>query len=135
MISKKVVLKFPQTLVDKPIICKLVKDYNLEFNILKASVTPSEEGIVVLELTGKTEDYKKGIDYAKSVGVNVQLLSKDIVWVEEKCTQCGACVVLCPTGALVLDPKTRLVSFDNKKCIACELCVKPCPPKAIEVHF
>ena len=51
--ARKVVLRFPHRLVDKPIIYRLVKDYDLQFNILKASITPKEEGLLVLELSGK----------------------------------------------------------------------------------
>jgi ABC-type methionine transport system ATPase subunit len=52
-ISKRIVLHFPRRMVDRPIVSKLVKDFNLDFNILKASVTPDEEGLLVMELTGK----------------------------------------------------------------------------------
>ena len=135
VVSKKIVLTFPTNLVDQPIVYRLVKDYNLVFNILKASVTPEEEGLLVLELTGEEKDYEQGIKYLTDLGVQVQPLSKDIIFNEERCTQCGACIVLCPTGALKIDRKTRKVSFDPAKCVACELCVKPCTPRAIEVHF
>ncbi|MBM4445669.1 MAG: (Fe-S)-binding protein, partial [Chloroflexi bacterium] len=37
-ISRRVVLHFPRTLVEQPIIYRLVRDYDLSFNILKASV-------------------------------------------------------------------------------------------------
>jgi len=53
MVSKRIVLKFPHKLVDQPIVYRLVKDFDLEFNILKASVTPREEGLVVLEIWGR----------------------------------------------------------------------------------
>ena len=46
----KVVIHFPRDLVNKPIICRLVKDFDLEFNVLKAEVNPDEEGLMVLEL-------------------------------------------------------------------------------------
>ena len=59
MYSQKIVLHFPYTLVDKPIIYKLTKDFDLEFNILKAVVNPEEEGLMVLELKGDEEEYKK----------------------------------------------------------------------------
>ncbi|MBU2257859.1 MAG: NIL domain-containing protein, partial [Candidatus Omnitrophica bacterium] len=68
MITKRIVLHFPQRLVDKPIVYKLIRDFNLEFNILKAYVTPQEEGLMVLELKGKDEDYQKGIKYLESSG-------------------------------------------------------------------
>jgi ferredoxin len=135
MIAKKIVLKFPHQLVDQPIVYKLVKDYNLEFNILKAYVTPREEGLLVLELKGKDSDYKKSIGYLSDIGVKVQLLSKDVTRDEERCTHCGACVTICPTGALQVDPVTRKINFYNDKCIACELCIKACPPRAMKIHF
>lgn len=135
MISKRIVLKFPHHLVDQPIVCKLVKDYDLEFNILKAYVTPREEGLLVLELTGTDENYNKGIEYLTQLGVKVQPLSQDIIRNNEKCTHCGICVTVCPTGALVIDPITRKVHFYDNKCIACELCIPVCPTRAMEVHF
>jgi len=135
MISKRIVLKFPHRLVDQPIVCKLVKDYNLEFTILKAYVTPREEGLLVLELTGENKDFEKGMDYLKKTGVTIQPLSQDIIRNEARCTDCGACVTICPTGALVLDNLTRKVHFYDNKCIACELCIKACPVRAMEVHF
>ncbi|UCC96223.1 MAG: NIL domain-containing protein, partial [Candidatus Omnitrophota bacterium] len=49
MYAQKIVLHFPSNLVDKPIIYKLSKDFDLEFNILKAFVNPKEEGLMVLE--------------------------------------------------------------------------------------
>jgi ferredoxin len=135
MVSKRIVLRFPTRLVDQPVVCKLAKDYNLEFNILKAYVTPREEGLLVLELKGEDDDYNKGIAYLSGVGVRIQSLSQDIIRNNAKCTHCGACVVICPTGALVLDPITRKVNFYDNKCIACELCIPACPPRAMEVYF
>ena len=134
-ISKRVVLHFPPRLVEQPIIYKLVKDYNLVLNILKASVTPKEEGLMVLDLSGAREDYDRGIQYLQETGVRIQSLGQDIIRNEARCTHCGACVVICPTGALALDPQTRRVNFYEDKCTACELCVLPCPPRAMEVHF
>ena len=76
--SKRIVLKFPHKLVDQPIVYKLVKDFDLEFNILKAYVTPREEGLMVLELKGEDASLDKALKYIKSIGVSVQPLSKDI---------------------------------------------------------
>ncbi|MDD2927626.1 MAG: NIL domain-containing protein [Candidatus Omnitrophica bacterium] len=135
MVSKRIVLHFPHRLVDQPIVYNLVKEFNLQFNILKAFVTPNEEGLMVLELTGKRENFDKGVEYLQSCGVRIQSLSQDVVRNDKKCTNCGVCVPICPTEALIVDPQTRKVLFNNKKCIACELCVKICPPRAMEVHF
>ena len=67
-VAKKIVLHFPHSLVDKPIIYHLVKDYDLEFNVLKASVTPEEEGLLVLELSGEHERYDEAIRFLSETG-------------------------------------------------------------------
>lgn len=134
-VSKKIVLHFPRRLVDRPIVYRLIKDYNLEFNILKASVTPEEEGLLILELSGEQKDYDNGIKYLTTNGVRIQSLSQDFTRNEERCTHCGVCITICPTDAFELDPITRQVNFDDEKCIACGICVKACPPRAMEVHF
>jgi ferredoxin len=134
-VSKRIVLHFPRRLVDRPIVYRLVKDYDLEFNILKASVTPEEEGLMVVELSGGQEEYDKGIKYLVKTGVRIQSLSQDVIRNDERCTHCGACVTICPTHAFVVDPITRQVRFYDEKCVACGLCIKSCPPRAMEVHF
>jgi len=134
-VSKRIVLHFPRRIVERPIVCRLAKDYDLEFNILKALVTPEEEGLLVLELSGEYEEYDKGIRYLTQAGVRIQSLSQDVIRNEERCTHCGACITICPSGAFELDPVTRRVNFYNEKCVACGLCIKACPPRAMEVHF
>jgi len=134
-VSKRIVLHFPRRLVDRPIVYRLIKDYNLEFNILKASVTPDEEGLMVIELSGEQTEYDEGIKYLTGTGVRIQALSQDIIRNEERCTHCGVCITICPTGAFELEPLTRRVRFYDDKCLACGLCIKACPPRAMEVHF
>ncbi|HEX76242.1 MAG TPA: 4Fe-4S binding protein [Dehalococcoidia bacterium] len=134
-VSRRIVLHFPHRLVDKPIVCRLVRDFSLEFNILKASVTPGEEGLMVMELTGDRRNYDKGVKYLTEAGVKIQSLSQDVVRNESRCTHCGACITLCPTDAFSLEPRTRKVIFDNTKCVVCELCIKACPPRAMELYF
>ena len=135
MISKRIVLHFPDRIVDQPIIYRLVRDYGLRFSILKAQITPGEQGLLVMELSGEEEDYQRGLQFLRDMEVTIQPLDQDIVRDEDRCTHCGVCVPLCPTDALTVDPTTRLVLFDNDACVACEYCVKICPLGAIEVHF
>ncbi len=136
-VSKRVVLHFPKRLVEQPVIYHLVKDYNLEFNILRASITaePEEEGLLVLQLRGEQDEYDKGVKFLLKAGVKIQSLSQDVTRNEARCTHCGACVTICPPGAFELDLKTRQVRFNDEKCVACGLCIKTCPPRAMEVHF
>lgn len=135
MVSKRIVLTFPHKLLDKPVVYKLVKDFDLAFNILQARITPKEEGLLVLELTGKKENYAKGVKYLTDQGVKIQPLSQDVKRNDSRCTHCGVCISICPTEALVINKKTMKVDFDASKCIACELCVKTCPVRAMIVKF
>jgi len=118
MHSRTLVLRFPREVVDKPIIVNLVRDYHLDFNILKAQIFPRKEGMVVMELRGKLDDFEKGI-------------RRD----EQRCTQCGACTAVCLTGALHVARPQMQVEFDSERCSACELCVKTCPVRAMIVTF
>ena len=135
VVSKRIVLHFPKRMGDRPIIYRLIKDYDLEFNILKALITPEDEGLMVLALSGEQENYDKGIKYLTKNGVRIQALSQDVTRNEERCTHCGACITICPTNAFELDPLTRLISFNHEKCVACGVCIKACPPRAMEAHF
>ena len=49
----------------------------------------------------------------------------------EKCISCGACVKVCPDGAITLDEKTKKPRIRLGLCIACAMCAEVCPRKAI----
>ena len=133
MYSKILILRFPKSEVTKPIVCNLAREYDLTFNILNAAVLPRKEGVMVLELSGTRKDFKEGVAYLKRQGINVQNASQEIRRVSEKCTHCGACTAVCPTGALSVHRPEMTVVFDQKKCSVCELCIPACPPRAMTV--
>ncbi len=135
MIKKRLVFHFPPERIDNPIIYSLIKDYDLMVNILQGSVSPGEEGRLVVEIGGGRGMIDRALDYLSGLGVSVQPLVKDVHWYRSRCTDCAACVPLCPSNALVLDREGMEVSFDKKKCIACELCVQACPYGAVKIHF
>ena len=133
MAPKKIVLRFGPDISDKPIIYKLVKDYDLVVNIVKANVNPQKEGTMVLEITGG--QVEGGMSYLRGEGVNVQSLTQDIVRDEEKCIMCGGCTAICPTGALFMERPSMEVKFDGDSCVVCQLCLKICPVRAMEVKI
>lgn len=135
METRRVVLKFPKHLIDQPITSQLIKDFELDFNILRADITADSEGLLILGLTGSKSKLDKGLAWARKQGVEVQPLSKDIVRSDSKCTHCGACINVCPTQALTIDLESREVIFNSTRCIACELCVPACPFAAMQVSF
>jgi len=128
------VLRFPQTEVQKPIVCNLARNYDLVFNILNATVLPRKEGIMVLELSGSRKNFNEGVQYLKSQGVSVQNASQEVKRENDKCTHCGACTAVCPTGALSIKRTDMTVSFDQSRCSVCELCVPACPPRAMKIR-
>ena len=133
-VSRRIVLHFPPNITEQSVVYRLVKDFGLTFNLLKASVSPGEEGLMVMELSGDQKNYDKGVKYLTEAGVRIQSLSQDVVRDESRCTHCGACIAICPTEAFSLEPKTREVLFDHNKCVVCGLCVKACPPRAMTLH-
>lgn len=133
MSPKRIVLHFSAETSDKPMIYRLVKDYNLVINIVKANVNPQKEGTMVLEVEG--EKSSQGLDYLRNLGVKIEDLNREIVRNEEKCVMCGACTAICPTGALKLERPSMEVSFNGDECVVCELCVKVCPMRAMEVSL
>ena len=135
MTNKRIVLTFPSRLVGQPITTHLVKEYDLMLNILRANVTPNEEGRMVIEISGAKKAVDEGIDYLKDLGIHVEPLSRDIKWQAEKCTHCTACITACPSGAMAVDRTTWEVSFNRDRCIACELCISVCPFNALEIQF
>ena len=135
MYSKMLSLRFPKTIVNEPVTVNLVKKFDLSFNILKATIYPRKEGLMVLELSGHRKNFQRGIRYLKGLGVKVESIGQDIRRDEDKCFQCGACTAVCPTGALYIERPEMAVIFDREKCSACELCVSACLARAMEVRF
>lgn len=133
MYSKILILRFPQQEAKKPIVYHLVKDFDLVFNILNARILPRREGMMVMELSGTKKQFKDGVRFLKDQGVRVQNASQDVNRNDEKCTHCGACTAVCPTGALAIHRPEMSVAFEQEKCSVCELCVTACPVRAMDV--
>lgn len=54
------------------------------------------------------------------------------VWVDAtRCTGCGACVEVCPNGAITLTD--GLAYIDDETCVDCGTCIGGCPEGAIQL--
>ncbi len=133
--KKRVILRFKRNTIDKPVVYRLVKDYDLVFNILRANITPKAESMMVMEMEGEEANFAKGMDYLRKANIAIEPIEQDICRDEERCVHCGLCTSVCATGAHDIDRKTMRVGFDYEKCVACELCVRVCPVKAMHVSF
>ena len=134
MVSKILRLRFPKAVTTEPIVCYLTRDFDLVFNILNATVLPRKEGLLVMELSGSRKNFKDGVRYLKDRGIQVENASQEVKRDKNKCTHCGACTAVCPTGALAVERPEMSVLFSQDKCSVCELCVPACPTRAMEIH-
>jgi L-aspartate semialdehyde sulfurtransferase ferredoxin len=135
MIKKKLVISFPPRLIQEPVTYHLIRDYNMQVNILRATVRPRERGRMVVELKGDKKDLDKAFEYMESVGLQVDPLVQEMRYYPERCVHCTACTAVCPTEALTVDPQSRELVFEASHCIICESCIPACPYAAIESQF
>jgi len=134
-IQKRLVMRFSKQNYDKPIVYKLIKDFDLILNILMANVLPRQESYLVAEISGDEKNFEKGMQYLSKVGVRVAPIEQSVVRNEDKCVHCGFCTAVCPTKALYVDLQTRKIKFNQDKCSACGWCIKVCPYKALEMFL
>lgn len=127
MTKRNVILHFDASLVDKPLICGLIRTYDLTVNIVQARITPEEDGNMLMQVEGSAREVKRALRYLDELGVRILLPTKNMIWDEEHCTHCGACVGQCLAKALAVDAQTGRVSLNNASCIGCRLCVPACP--------
>ena len=73
----RVRLTFPSSLIQEPIIYRLVKDFDIIINIRRADVK-QDHGWVALELDAKDETtLEKGVAWLKATGVQVDPIERD----------------------------------------------------------
>lgn len=135
IVKRRYVLKFPPQSGDKPLSSVLVRDYDININILKAEVIPGKRGNLLLELIGRKSNIDKGIAYLKTHDVECSPLDKKIKLDIAKCINCGNCTAVCFAGALTMHPESWELQFDKAECIVCELCVKACPLNLFTIDF
>lgn len=133
MITRRLILNFPEKIVTKPITYRLIKDYDLQFNILRAQITADVTGKILIEIMGSKDKIEEGIKFLESEGVSIQEASKDIIVDKEQCMDCGVCTSVCITQSLILDKESHRLTFDKNKCILCGLCQNCCPVDAIKL--
>lgn len=133
MTKKTVHLRFPPQQAQEPIIYKLVKEYDLVVNLLRARIEPNEEGHAIIEVSGSRADVNRAVQYLKKSGVEVKSLSADIRRHDSRCIHCGVCVAVCPSNALeVIQPSGEVV-FHPERCVACQGCILACAFDVMEV--
>lgn len=78
MARRRVRLTFPAELVQKPLIYRLAKDFDIVTNIRRADVR-ADHGWCVLELEGAEDRLDQGVAWLEQQGVTVDPIERDVV--------------------------------------------------------
>ena len=78
MATRKVMLKYPEHLIQQPVLFRMVRQFDVMPNIRRARVTDTV-GEIALELEGTPDNLEKGIRYLQEQGVQVESVQGDII--------------------------------------------------------
>lgn len=126
----RILLRFSKGIIDKPITSQVIREERVTINILSAHIDP-QGGEILADISSDQAENAIRAFREKGVVVDVRkLIEKD----DEKCTDCGACVSLCPVDAIIFENDFS-VEIDEERCIGvtCGLCVDACPARAIRL--
>jgi hypothetical protein len=78
MARTRVRLTFPASLVQEPILYRLVKDFDILINIRRAEVK-TDHGWVALEMEADQDTLDRGVAWLKQRGVQVDPIERDVI--------------------------------------------------------
>jgi len=74
----RVQLTFPPSLIQEPIVYRLVKDFDIVINIRRADVK-ADCGWVILEMEAGEDTLVRGVAWLKAKGVQVDPIESDVI--------------------------------------------------------
>jgi len=126
----RVMLRFSREIADQPITSQVILEQGTPVNILSAHMNQrGGEILAEIDITQADRVIKAFRDRGVVVDVR-RLVEKD----DEGCTDCGACVSLCPMDALHFGDD-HSVLLDEGRCngVTCGLCVDACTRRVIRL--
>jgi len=119
----KLLLKYPLPLDVMPYTAEVILETGSKINIDLAT-----RGELIVDVPG--DDVDDVAARFQEKGVEVRRLTELIVWDEERCIHCGACISVCQTKVFTFDTSWK-INLEEEKCVRCEVCVKACPLTAL----
>lgn len=123
----KISIYYPLDKITVPLVSTLIKEYDLQVNILHADISLNKTGTLVADVTGEDKNVDDGLHYIEEQGIGYKLFNKKLIWHEELCVHCGACTAVCPSQALTMSGEDWSLEFHKEKCLVCGLCANACP--------
>ncbi len=126
----RLLLRFSEKEVGKPITAEVILEQGVPVNILSAHINQLG-GEILAEISPAHLDKIVKAFRDRGVAVNIRkLIEVD----SEECFHCGACLSLCPVNTITMNEDFS-IAFDEGKCIgaACGLCADACPARAIRL--
>jgi ferredoxin len=133
--KEKYILEYSSDVANDPVIYTLVRRFDIKVNILRAEISPGQEGSMLVELDGDEKSLSECRDYLASIKVRLEPLSSSLTVREEGCVHCGSCTGVCFSGCLSMGSPDWKLAVDREKCIACGLCATACPFGLISLKF
>jgi heterodisulfide reductase subunit A len=115
----------------------------LEAHVKLRPVDFATEGIFVCGLAHYPKDVSESVAQARAAAARAMtILSKKTIEAEgkvsqvrtENCAACGACVAVCPYGAIELDEIKRAAVVNEALCKGCGACAATCRSGAIDLR-
>jgi len=130
-VKRKILLKYSAAKATEPVLASAIMETGLLVNILYANIS-SSGGEIMVSLEASDQEVEGFIERLRSRGVEVEEVRRVIKLDEGRCVHCGACVSICPTGALQLTEDFSL-SLIEERCVYCGACVPACPLRALQI--
>lgn len=131
-LKRRVLLRYSREKADQPILANVIRKTDIALNILHADLTP-KGGEIFVSLDGSKKKVNEAIKLLKESGIEVNEVVDAISLDREACVDCGACISLCPTEALILEDDYSL-TLEEEKCVYCKACIPACPVKALKIR-
>ncbi|MBO5758521.1 MAG: 4Fe-4S binding protein [Rikenellaceae bacterium] len=133
--EKKVLLSFAPELTFRSFVNDIIKNYNVNINIIKADIEIAKGGKLIVTLAGEESDVVAAEQFLTDNGVVISRMGSAIKFDQNRCVACGSCTSSCPSGALTITAPDWTLNFNPDKCIMCKMCLKSCPMKLFSIEF